>query len=773
MFSLIITIISIALVAALTLATLYYGSDAFNQGAASARASQKLSETQQLMGAAELFYANRGSWPASLQVMVDERYLKSVPTGNVALVGKEGAPSAFSAAYAQTTPTWEMAAPHQPVFVIPVADKAECLQLNAKGNGVEGILTEARTSLRVQCFGRTESSLVFVAARNGQHLRDVEGEHTLLPDGSVIDGNVPAPEDDGWLEPPTGNPGPVTPPPAGGALAVDVSPVDFGQVATFSSESRVVTLTNTGDMPLSFTAPAALGGSSSFVLGLSTCDSGLVPAESCTIVVEAAPSTVGPFSGTLTLTTNLTPSETLVPLSGEGINPLSLQGAALPEAKRNIAFSAFDFKSLLDVSNETSPDKGQATWSVQGTLPAGMSLDSATGVLSGTPSAATAPEGVSFSVTGSYKSNEATQSYNLLVGLEGLQAARVWVGTQHACALMGNGGLKCWGGNNAGQLGTGNTTSSATPVDVVGLGGTVTKVALNNSTTCALMSNASVKCWGVIDAWTGTWTHTPTDKAGATNVLDIQTANTGSTNSWCVLKSGGAVQCWGSSDYGMLGDGTPDGTWRASLGTVTNLGAGVTAIARGGVHSCAVIGGSVRCWGRNNLGQLGNGSSMVNSVPNPVNVSSLTGVTSIAAGGNTTCAVASGALHCWGTGGDGQFGTGTSPFQRTTPLASQLSANVSNVVVGENFTCAILIGGEVRCAGADASGQLGNGAAPASSVHGTVSGLTTGATELQAGPYHVCAKVGATEHKCWGRTFDAAFLGAGAGAQQSPVDLAY
>jgi hypothetical protein len=121
----------------------------------------------------------------------------------------------------------------------------------------------------------------------------------------------------------------------------------------------------------------------------------------------------------------------------------------------------------------------------------------------------------------------------------------------------------------------------------------------------------------------------------------------------CAIANGG-VQCWGDNEYGQLGNNST-ALYSVIPVQVQGLMSGITAIAAGYNHSCAVVNGGVRCWGYNYDGQLGN-NSITNS-PIPVQVQGLTSsVTAIAAGGGHSCAVVNGGVQCWGYNGDGELG---------------------------------------------------------------------------------------------------------------------
>lgn len=134
----------------------------------------------------------------------------------------------------------------------------------------------------------------------------------------------------------------------------------------------------------------------------------------------------------------------------------------------------------------------------------------------------------------------------------------------------------------------------------------------------------------------------------------------------CALTSAGEVMCWGENYYGQLG-GNAGGSFSATPAPVANL-AGVTAIDGGSLHTCAIAaGGAALCWGANGAGQLGNGSTTHSALP--VAVAGLaSGVTSISAGNGHSCAVtSSGAVKCWGYNNYGQLGDGTTA-QSSVPV---------------------------------------------------------------------------------------------------------
>jgi alpha-tubulin suppressor-like RCC1 family protein len=372
-----------------------------------------------------------------------------------------------------------------------------------------------------------------------------------------------------------------------------------------------------------------------------------------------------------------------------------------------------------------------------------------------------------------------TTDRNTPVDVVGLTSGVVAVsaGDDHTCAITSAGGLKCWGSNNFGQLGDGTTTDRNTPVDVAGLASGVVAVAAGGSVavggahTCAITSAGGLKCWGYNgygQLGDGTWT----DRSTAVNVVGLTSgvvAVAAGGKHTCAITSTGRLKCWGYDGSGQLGDGG-----RTNLNTPANvvgLTSGVVAVTGGYAYSCAVTGaGGLKCWGENGNGQLGDGTTTQRSTP--VDVVGLTsGVVAVAAGNLHSCAITSaGSLKCWGTNYWGQVGDGTTTDRNAPVDVAGLPGDVIAVASGHDHTCAISDSAGVTCWGNGHTGQLGNGISDAKPIPARVVDVAAAAA-ISGGYSHTCAITGAGGLKCWGSNY-AGQLGDGTQENRSaPVDV--
>jgi alpha-tubulin suppressor-like RCC1 family protein len=327
----------------------------------------------------------------------------------------------------------------------------------------------------------------------------------------------------------------------------------------------------------------------------------------------------------------------------------------------------------------------------------------------------------------------------------------------------GAGKAQCWGLNTYGQLGNGTATDSATPVTVSGIRSAMAMGA-GNSHSCTLLFDGTVQCWGwngngQLGNGSTTDSYVPVSVSGITDAAALAV---GSEHS-CVRLANGTVQCWGLNTHGQLGNATmTDSSIPVTVSGIVTA----TAIAAGDAHSCALLAdGTVQCWGLNDYGQLGNGNITpalapvqvcgIGPIPNPTTgCPTGTTATAIAAGGSHSCArLSDGTVKCWGSNADGQVGNNTTTPRFLTPVAVTGIGTATTVAAGTGHSCARLADGTVKCWGLNADGQLGDSSTTDAPAPVTVSGINT-AMEIAAGGNHSCARLSSGAVQCWGQNAD-------------------
>ncbi|MGB0378173.1 MAG: RCC1 domain-containing protein, partial [Poseidonia sp.] len=314
----------------------------------------------------------------------------------------------------------------------------------------------------------------------------------------------------------------------------------------------------------------------------------------------------------------------------------------------NDQVASIAYPSLVEVSNDramttvTPTNTGGAvtSWEIDPSLPSSLSFGSTNGSIWGTPtgllanatytvyannsggsSSATFTLGLNWTLTpsaeGAYITRNSSigsditfQYYNASRASFVYANTKMSAGRYHTCAILDNGDLKCWGKDTDGQVGDSSSTyNSWSPSTTVTLYGDAVAVSGGRSHTCALLD-------------------------------------------------GGDVKCWGDDQYGQLGDGATLADRTTPPYSAINLGTGRTAVAisAGGYHTCALLdNGDVKCWGRDNEGQLGDGGTITSTdytaAPSSTAINLGTGRTAVAisAGEYHTCAILdNGDLKCWG-----------------------------------------------------------------------------------------------------------------------------
>jgi alpha-tubulin suppressor-like RCC1 family protein len=335
------------------------------------------------------------------------------------------------------------------------------------------------------------------------------------------------------------------------------------------------------------------------------------------------------------------------------------------------------------------------------------------------------------------------------------RAVAVSAGDSGACVVLSSGGVQCWGQNGSGEIGDGTAIRRNGAAVLPDLKSGVAQVSSGYHDACAVTTAGAVKCWGAngngqLGDGLLTSSARPVDVVGLTSGV-AQVAVQG--NSACALLTGGEVQCWGSNVNGQLGDGTNADS--ATPVDVIGLTEPASQISVGFGYACAVTTrADLLCWGLNDVGQLGDGTNSDSNTP--IDVAGLDGrVAQVSAGGGTTCAVTTNArLLCWGSNTDGALGIGTTDDSNTPIDVRSLDGRVAGVSVGTADACALLRGtGGVRCWGSNAWGQLGigtDGPGTDSYTPVPVSGLVPGIAQVSVGSMYACALTTAGLVMCWG-----------------------
>ena len=359
-------------------------------------------------------------------------------------------------------------------------------------------------------------------------------------------------------------------------------------------------------------------------------------------------------------------------------------------------------------------------------------------------------------------------------------------GQFHTCALRNDGGVRCWGQNGRGQLGTdplpltSKLDDSTYSVDVSGLPA-ASAVTAGGFHSCAVVASG-MACWGY-DFYGQLGSRAPSSAVPVpvTALTGARSVSAGTGFACALIDADTASKpvCWGDNSKGQLG-ADPTVT-RSTLRLAVSGIPSATGLDAGNGHACAIPASTTvpRCWGDNATGQLGDGTTTGSAVP--TTVSGLPDASSVSAGGGLstaerghTCAVTTAArARCWGRNASGQLGDSTAD-DRSLPVVVQNDIDpltgdahvtlaeltaVSAVSTGGLHSCALVADSTVWCWGANASGQLGDGSTTerryAVHVQKDSSDLAhdnplTGVTAVAAGGDDTCALLTGGKLVCWG-----------------------
>lgn len=394
-----------------------------------------------------------------------------------------------------------------------------------------------------------------------------------------------------------------------------------------------------------------------------------------------------------------------------------------------------------------------------------------------------------------YEASPCTRNSNrVCLSIMCCSVKKLYTGVNHSCVILNNDRIKCWGANLFGQLGYGdimnrgdhmNEMGDYLPYVNVGTGRTVKAMALGSMHSCAILDNDLVKCWGL--SVFGVSTNQMGDRLNYINLGLNRTAKniTSGVLHTCVITDVNDVRCWGSNSNGQLGNGdTIDrgnvvNTTNIILSAVNlgfnnlgfnNLGFNQIAlsISAGYNHTCVITNLiMLKCWGKNNAGQLGyqdtvnrgSTASQMGNVLGNVNLGSNITITSIKCMGDHSCAIfTDGRIKCWGDNRYGQLGMQNNDFQNLGDGTNEMSNNLPFVAIaltyrvifidGNQFhTCVILDDKSLRCWGQYFDDVLKHNIS-SNKAFDFVNSI--GVNSVTVGLFTTCVITSSNLVKCWG-----------------------
>ncbi len=384
---------------------------------------------------------------------------------------------------------------------------------------------------------------------------------------------------------------------------------------------------------------------------------------------------------------------------------------------------------------------------------------------------------------------------------------------QTGCAVLANGEIECWGNSFFGQAGVITTPGQGLSTDNLNFPtnvnslqnsmGHFVEVAAGQFSTCALNSIGEVYCWGTelvgqlgngiepTTDYSNFSIHSPSLVQLPDNTSAVSISASTGNNHRCAILNNSDTVCWGSNNWGQLGDGTAcyvsggegyelpgDNTGICSDSSNDGDDSGkftpvivqfpdnksAISISPGNQFTCAVMtDNSLYCWGKNDLLQLGQGNSnAVNGIPTLVSLPGDRTVASVAAGGDSTCAISMDHnVYCWGAGGEGQLGDGSNDTNSVPGLVTLEEGEIPMAITAGNaFYCILLDTGAAKCWGTNWHGGLGDGGALDMFNNGISRQLPTNVSGnhsfigIESGLQNTCAIKANGSAYCWGRPYD-------------------
>ena len=524
---------------------------------------------------------------------------------------------------------------------------------------------------------------------------------------------------------------------AGGAITpgvqVAVQDAQGNTVTTATTNITVAIGTNPASGILSGTATvAAVNGVATFsTLSLNAAGTGYT-------LTAAATGLTGATSNAFTISSTVGPAAKLV----FTVQPSNAAAAAA--ITPGVQVTVQDAQGNTVTTATTSITVAIGTNPASGTLAGTTTVAAVNGVATFANVSINSP-GTGYTLTASATTlaGASSSSFNIAA----LTFAAVSAGGGVTCGVTPAGAAYCWGANGGGQLGNGTQINSTTPVAVSG-GLTFAAVDPRGaSSPCGVTTAGAAYCWGdniygELGTGTTSFSHTPVAVSGGHTFAGV---SAGGYYATCGVTTAGAAYCWGLNNYGQLGNGS---LTNSSTPVAVSGGLTFATVSAENSYACGVTtAGAAYCWGYNSYGELGNGTQ-INSTT-PVAVSGGLTFATVSAGFYAACGVTTaGAAYCWGDNSYGALGTGTTSFS-LTPVAVSGGLTFAGVSAGEYSACGVTTAHAAYCWGLNPYGGLGNGTTTNSSTPVAVSGgltLATVSTEYQS----ACGVTPAGAAYCWG-----------------------
>lgn len=358
------------------------------------------------------------------------------------------------------------------------------------------------------------------------------------------------------------------------------------------------------------------------------------------------------------------------------------------------------------------------------------------------------------------------------------------MGGNFSCALQANGIAKCWGNNSFGELGRSvprrGSKVISNPV-AIRFGSQLLSLDAGRNHVCGIATSRAAFCvglnrYGQLGQAARAGTRKPSPRASRVKLGGKAIAISAGGNHTCAILDGGNLECFGFNRHGQTGRrAKADVQWKPRR---VNLGAPAVSVSAGSNHTCAVlVDGGLKCFGRNDVGQLGSETNLETdrptSSPQLVPLPAATKVV-VASAWHTCALLVDGRVFCFGLNDHGQLGNLTNAdtaASNSTPLQVELGAAAVSITAGGPSSCAVLVNAVAKCFGDNADGQLANPTGNSSNDANPLPLDTAFGPDLRmlsAGHFHTCALNGLGTVSCAGNNWTGQ-LGPGAPRRDIPM----